>query len=396
MSNQSIIERAEKVIMNTYGRFPIALVKGDGCWVYDADGKKYLDLVAGIAVNVLGHSHPRLAKVIAEQAARLIHVSNLYHIPSQIDLAEALTRSSFADRTFFCNSGAEANEGAVKLARKYFDQTGSPEKFKVVCMENSFHGRTLAMISATGQAKVKKGFDPMVEGFTHVPFGNYSALEKAVDDETAAVLLEPVQGEGGVRLAASEYLKDVRSLCDRKKLLLIYDEVQSGVGRTGKLFAYEHSGVAPDIMTLAKGLAGGVPIGALLATEEVARAFSPGDHAATFGGNPLATRTALEVLKILEEGALENCRNAGTHFLAGLDDLKKKHPSTIQDVRGLGLMIGVELSKPGKEIVDRGLEKGLLLNCTQEKVLRFVPPLIISKGEVDHALSILDELLKSL
>src|SRR4030095_8424163 len=392
MSNQSIIDRAGKVIMDTYARLPIALVKGEGSWVYDADGKKYLDLVGGIAVNVLGHSHPRLVKVIGEQAGELIHVSNLYHIPHQVELAEALTKICFADRAFFCNSGAEANEGAVKLARKYFDETGSPEKYKVICMENSFHGRTLAMISATGQAKVKKGFDPLVEGFTHVPFEDLAALEKAVDPETAAVLLEPVQGEGGVRPASAEYLKAVKNLCEQKKLLLIYDEVQSGMGRTGKIFAHEHSGVAPDIMTLAKGLAGGVPIGAILATEEVARVFHPGDHAATFGGNPLATRAALEVLKILQEGVLENCQRVGGYFLEGLKGLQKKHPSLISEVRGLGLMIGAELKKTGKDLVDQGLEKGLLLNCTQEKVLRFVPPLILTQEEAGHALKVLSEM----
>jgi predicted acetylornithine/succinylornithine family transaminase len=394
-TNQEIIERSSQVLMNTYGRFPVALVRGEGCFVWDADGKKYLDLVGGIAVNILGHGHPRLVKALTDQASRLIHVSNLYHMLPQVELAEALTRLSFADRVFFCNSGAEANEGAVKLARKYFKKAESPEKYKVVCMENSFHGRTLAMISATGQAKVKKGFEPLVEGFSHVPFGNEEALEKAIDPSTAAVLLEPVQGEGGIHLASPDYLRSVRDLCDRKKILLIYDEVQSGMGRTGKLFAYEHSGVTPHMMTLAKGLAGGVPIGAILATEGVAQAFSPGDHAATFGGNPLVTRAALEVLAVLEEGVLENCRKVGAYFFEGLRRLALKHP-VIAEIRGLGLMIGLELSRPGKEIVDRGLGKGLLLNCTQENVLRFVPPLILSREEVDLALKILDELLGGL
>jgi acetylornithine/N-succinyldiaminopimelate aminotransferase len=393
MTNSSIIDRASKVLMNTYGRLPIALVRGEGCWVWDAEGKKYLDLVGGIAVNCLGHCHPQWLKVLAEQASQLTHVSNLYHILPQIELAEVLTNISFADRVFFCNSGAEANEAAVKLTRKYFKSIGLPERYQVICMENSFHGRTLAMISATGQAKVKKGFEPMVEGFSHVPFGDLAALEKAIGPKTAAILLELVQGEGGVQFASEDYLRGVRELCDRKKILLIYDEVQTGVGRTGKFFAYEHSKIAPDLLTLAKGLAGGLPIGALLATEKIAEVFQPGDHAATFGGNPLVTRVAREVISILREGGiLKNCEEVGNYFLMQLGELQKKHPQIIS-VRGRGLMIGVELQSPGKELVLRGLEKGLLLNCTQEKVLRFVPPLILSREEVDFAINILDELL---
>ncbi len=379
--------------MNTYSRFPVVLTRGEGCFVWDVEGKKYLDLVGGIAVNCLGHAHPRLSKVIADQASKLIHISNLYFNLPQVELAETLVEYSFADQVFFCNSGAEANEGAVKLTRKYFKKNGSPEKYEVIAMKNSFHGRTLAMISATGQEKVKKGFEPLVEGFTHVPFNDFEALKQSISSKTAAVLIEPIQGEGGICLASTDYLQKVRQLCDEQNLLLIYDEIQTGIGRTGTLFAYEQSGVAPDILTLAKGLAGGLPIGAILATEKVAKSFEPGDHAATFGGNPLVTRVAKEVISILQETALQNCKEVGKYFFDQLLELKKKHPA-ITEVRGKGLMLGIELNQPGKEIVLKGLEKGLLLNCTQEKVLRFVPPLIISKQEVDLAIQILEELLR--
>jgi predicted acetylornithine/succinylornithine family transaminase len=330
--------------------------------------------------------------VIGEQAKELIHVSNLYFNPPMVELAELLIQNSFASRVFFCNSGAEANEGAVKLARKYFKKKGQPGRFRMITMQNSFHGRTLAMISATGQEKVKKGFEPMVEGFSQVPYGDLASLEKAITSETAAVLLELVQGEGGVVFATDDYLKRVRALCDRHGILLIYDEVQTGMGRTGKLFAYEHSGVIPDILTLAKGLAGGVPIGAILAKEEVAQAFEPGNHAATFGGNPLAARAALEVIRILQEELLQNCQEVGVYFLERLRVLQKKH-SQISEVRGQGLMIAIELKESGKEIVSKAMEKGVLLNCTQERVLRFVPPLILSKEEVDFAIKNLDEII---
>ncbi len=398
-SNQSIIDRASQVLMNTYARFPITLVRGEGSWVWDIEDKKYLDLVAGIAVNALGHNHSRLLKVLREQASELIHVSNLYYNLPQVKLAEALTRLSFADQAFFCNSGAEANEAAVKLTRKFFKKNGEPERYQVICMQNSFHGRTLAMLSATGQSKVQKGFEPLVEGFSHVPFGDLAALEKAIQPQTAAILLEPVQGEGGVVFASEDYLRGVRKLCDEKNILLIFDEVQSGMGRTGKLFAYEHSGVTPDIMTLAKALAGGLPIGALLATQKVAEAFQPGDHAATFGGNPLVTRVALEVLDILvgAEGnlpLLKYVQEVGDYFLKQLLGLKQKHASIV-DVRGKGLMLAMELQQSGKEVVQKGMAEGLLLNCTQDKILRFVPPLIISRAEIDFAIHVLDKILSS-
>ncbi len=390
-TNQSYIDRSAKVLMNTYGRLPIVLERGEGSWVWDVEGKKYLDLVAGIAVNCLGHSHPEIVKTVSEQIKTLTHTSNLYHTVPGIELAELLVKNSFADRVFFCNSGAEANEGAVKLLRKYFKKKGQPDKFEVITMINSFHGRTLAMMSATGQEKIKKGFDPLMPGFKHVPYNNLEAVEKAITPQTAAIMLELVQGEGGVVFAGQEYLKSLRQLCDQRGLLLIYDEIQTGVGRTGKLFAYEHSGVKPDILTLAKGLAGGLPIGAILAKEEIAQAFEPGDHASTFGGNPFVTQVAKKVLQILQSGALANANNSGEYFTSKLLKLKDKF-SFISEVKGQGLMLGVTLTIPGKEIVLKGIEKGLLLNCTQEKVLRFVPPLLISKEEIDFAVARLDEI----
>ncbi len=381
--------------MNTYSRFPIVLEKGEACWVWDVEGKKYLDLVAGIAVNCLGHSHPEIVRVVTEQISKLTHTSNLYYTVPAIELADLLTQISFADQVFFCNSGAEANEGAVKLTRKYFKKKGQADRVEVICMHNSFHGRTLGMISATGQEKVKKGFEPLMPGFFHVPYNDLPALEKAVTPQTAAVLLEPIQGEGGVVFAGDDYLKGLRALCDRLGLLLIYDEIQTGMGRTGTMFAYEQSKVAPDILTMAKALAGGLPIGAILAKKEVADAFEPGDHAATFGGNPLVTKVAVRVIEVLQAGVLEKSKETGNYFLSKLLKLKDKY-SLIKEVRGRGLMLGITLSIPGKEIVMKGLQKGLLLNCTQEKVLRFVPPLVISRDEIDFAISKLDEIFSEL
>ncbi len=394
-TNQEFIEKSSQVIMNTYGRFPVVLEKGEGCWVWDVEGKKYLDLVAGIAVNCLGHAHPVVLQALTEQASKLIHTSNLYHTLPGIELADLLTKSSFADRVFYCNSGAEANEGAVKLARKYFKKKGQADRSEVITMTNSFHGRTLAMISATGQEKVKKGFEPLMPGFHHVPYNDFKALENKVNDKTAAVLLELVQGEGGVVFADADYLKAVRALCDQKGILLIYDEIQTGMGRTGTLFAYEHTGIAPDILTMAKALAGGLPIGAILAKEAVAQAFEPGDHAATFGGNPLVTHVAKKVLETLQLTVLKSSREIGEYLLSNLFIFKEKY-KIVSEVRGQGMMLALELSIPGKEVVLKGLEKGLLLNCTQEKVLRFVPPLVLKKEEVDFAIAQLDAIFKEL
>jgi acetylornithine aminotransferase len=388
-----IQQTADKVIANTYARYPLTLIRGEGSTVYDEQGKAYLDFIAGVAVCNLGHCHPRLTAVLAEQAEALWHVSNLFYTRPQTELALWLTRHSFADRVFFANSGAEANEAAIKLARKYFKDKGEPQRYGVVSMEQSFHGRTMATLSATGQDKVRKGFDPILEGFSFVPFNNIEALRDAVGKDTCAVMLEPVQGEGGVICPVPEYLAQVRELCDQCGCLLIFDEVQCGTGRTGKLFAHEHFGVQPDIMTLAKALANGLPIGAMLATEEAARAFVPGSHASTFGGTPLVTRVALEVLRLLtEEKLLEQVVRNGAHLKEQLSVLQQKH-AVVKEVRGYGLMLGLELAIAGAPLIKGFMEKGFLVNCVQDNVLRLAPPLVITQSEIDAFIECLDTLL---
>jgi len=392
--NKEVVALTDCYVMQTYARYPIALVRGEGCRLWDADGKVYLDFVAGLAVCNLGHCHPRVVEAIRAQAGRLLHVSNLYHIPSQSLLARKIVELSFGDRVFFCNSGAEANEGAIKLARRYERFVRNGDRFEILTMRNSFHGRTLGALSATGQEKLQKGFEPLVPGFRYVPFNDPEALEKAVDGRTCAILMEPIQGEGGVVLPSESYLRFVRKLCDERGLLLLFDEVQVGMGRTGTLFAYEQYGVEPDVMTLAKGLAGGVPIGALVTTQEAAKGFVPGTHAATFGGNPLATAAGLAALDaILEEGILENCRQAGAYLRKGLDKVAGRHPDLIQEVRGRGLILGLELKVSGAPFVKACMESGLLINCTAERVLRFLPPLVVKREEIDEMLSILERVL---
>ncbi len=382
--------------MKNVGRYPLVPVRGEGCRVWDADGKEYLDFLAGVAVNNLGHCHPRVVKALQEQAATLIHCSNYYHNAPQTELAELLCANSFADRVFFCNSGAEANEAAIKLARKYSRDKYGPERFEIITAAESFHGRTMATVSATGQEKVQRFFDPLLHGFTHVPFNDVPALQAAITSNTCAIMLEPIQGEGGIIIPSMSYLKEVRELCSANGLLLILDEVQTGIGRTGKLFAYEHFGVTPDIMTLAKGLGGGGPIGAMLATEEVAEAFTPGTHGSTFGGNPLMTATALAAVRaILEEGLLERTEEMGAYLLGRLDALKKKF-DFIADLRGIGLMIGMSLTVPAGDIVKKGHERGVLLNVTHDKVLRFVPPLIVGRKEIDEMMGILEGILEEI
>lgn len=391
--SENWIERGLTHVAKTYGRYPLVAARGEGCWLYDVDGKKYLDFLAGVAVNNLGHCHPRVVRALQEQAASLLHCSNYYHIPSQIELAELLCANSFADRVFFCNSGVEANEAAIKLARKYSNEKHSPERTGIITAQASFHGRTLAGISATGQEKVKEGFAPLLPGFSHVPYGDLDALSAAVTPQSCAILLEPVQGEGGVNVPPAGYLQAVRKLCDSQELLLIFDEIQTGCGRTGSLFAYQQTGVEPDIMTLAKALAGGPPIGAMLAREEIAQALGPGSHGSTFGGNPLITAAAVAALKaILEENVLDNCRDMGAYLRQGLERLQSKY-GFILGVRGQGLILGMELSIDGGEMVKTALERGLLINCTVGKVLRFVPPLIVNKDEIDQMLEILDGVL---
>ena len=394
MKSTQWVERSDKVIMKTYGRYPIVPVRGEGCRLWDADGKEYLDFLAGVAVNNLGHCHPRVVKAIQEQAATLIHCSNYYQIPQQIELAELLCSHSFADRAFFCNSGAEANEAAIKLARKYSLDTFGPQRYEIITAADSFHGRTMATVSATGQEKVQRFFDPLLYGFKHVPFNDVAALEAAVTENTCAIMLEPIQGEGGVNVPDHDYLSKVRELCDRHKLLFILDEVQTGIGRTGKLFAHEHFGVTPDIMTLAKALAGGAPIGTMLAREEIAAAFVPGTHGSTFGGNPLMAAAAIATLRtILEDGILNATCEIGEYLLGELETLGKKY-AFVQNVRGIGLMIGMGLTIPAGDIVKKGHDRGLLLNVTHDTVLRFVPPLIVTKQEIKRMIEILDGIFR--
>jgi acetylornithine/N-succinyldiaminopimelate aminotransferase len=390
---QEIIKKADQVIAKTYKRFPIVIAKGKGCTLWDTDGKKYTDFVAGIAVCNLGHAHPQVSKALCMQADTLFHVSNLYYTIPQVDLAYWLTENSFADRVFFCNSGAEANEAAIKLARKYFKEKGETGRYRIISMEHSFHGRTMATLSATGQDKIKQGFEPVLEGFDYVPFSDISALRGTIGPSTCAVLIEPIQGEGGVRCPDPEYLKAVRQVCDDTGILLIFDEIQTGMGRTGRLFAYEHFGITPDIMTLAKALANGLPIGAMLAREEVADAFGPGSHASTFGGTPVVTAASLEVVRVLsEENVIDHCKNIGGYFKDRLSWLKDRH-EVIEDVRGMGLLLGMKLRMEGDQIVASCMEKGFLINCIQGNILRFIPPLIIEKQEIDALVACLDEIL---
>ena len=388
-----IIDQAENVIAKTYKRFPIVITRGQGCTLWDDEGGSYTDFVAGIAVCNLGHAHPRVSKALVTQADTLWHVSNLYYTMPQVELAEWLVKHSFADRVFFCNSGAEANEAAIKLARKYFNEKGENRRFNIIAMERSFHGRTMATLSATGQDKIKKGFEPVLEGFSFVPFNNIDALKNQIDAETCAVIVEPIQGEGGVRCPDPEYLKAVRQLCDQTGTLLIFDEIQTGIGRTGRLFAYEHFGVEPDIMTLAKALANGLPIGAMLARESVADAFGAGSHASTFGGTPVVTAASLEVLKVLEEeNIVDRCSKIGAYFKERLLWLKSRHDAVV-DVRGLGLLLGMKLKNKGEPVVNTCMQKGFLINCIQENILRFIPPLIIEKEQIDSLVACLDEIL---
>ena len=395
MDSQTWMMLSEKYVAHTYARYPILLVKGEGTRVWDMDGKEYLDFVAGLAVCNLGHCHPKVVKAIQDQAEKLIHVSNFYYIEPQIQLASLLCQHSFADKVFFCNSGAEANEGAMKLARKYAKEKMEGDRYEIITMERSFHGRTLATLTATAQKKFHKGYSPLMPGFKYIPFNNVEAVKNTIDSKTCALMLEPIQGEGGVNCPSEGYLKALREICDDKGILLIYDEVQVGMGRTGRLFAYEHEGIEPDMMTLAKSLAGGVPIGALLIKKKVAESFEPGDHASTFGGNPLATAAGVAALTaILEEGMLENCQKVGSYFLGRLEEVKGKFPF-VQEVRGKGLILGMELKMDGSSIVKEMMQRGFLINCTMGNVLRFLPPLIVTKEEVDQVVEALEEVFKS-
>jgi acetylornithine/N-succinyldiaminopimelate aminotransferase len=398
MDVKKMFDESARYLMNTYTRFPVLLRKGRGMKVWSSDGKEYLDFVGGVAVNILGHCHPRVVVAIQKQAQRLIHVSNYYHIEPQIKLAKLLVENSFADKVFFCNSGAEAMEAAIKLARKYGKEHIDPGRFEIIAANNSFHGRTIAAITASGQEKLQRGFEPLVPGFRHVPFNNIQALRDAVTGNTCAILLEPIQGEGGVRIPEEDYLKAVRDLCNEHNILLILDEVQTGMGRTGKLFAHEHFGITPDIMAIAKGLGGGVPIGAMLATDKVAAGFQPGNHASTFGGNPLVCAAGVATLEtLLEDGfILDQCNRMSVYFVKRLEKLKTKFPSVVKEIRGKGLLLGMELTTEGEPIVRACLEKGLLINCTAGNVLRFIPALIVQRKDIDQLIDALQGILSRL
>jgi len=395
VASQNWMDRADKVVMQTYGRQPLVLVKGEGCRVWDDEGREYLDFVAGLAVCNLGHAHPEVAAAAAAQLQQLVHTSNLYYTTPMVELAEELVRHSFADQVFFANSGAEVNEGAIKLCRKYARERHGDGRHHIISMRNSFHGRTYGGLSATGQDKFWKGFEPLLPGFIFVPFNDLAALEKATEVGACAVLLEPIQGEGGVCLPGPGFLTGVRQLCDKKGLLLVLDEVQTGLGRTGRLFAHEHYGVQPDIMTLAKALANGLPMGALLATADVAQAFVPGTHASTFGGGPVIAAAAKTAFGLLSNpDFLFQVRQKGDYLGEKAALLQQRFP-VIQEVRGLGLIWGLELDQDGTPVVTACRERGLLINCTQGNILRFLPPLIVSKEEIDRGLEILTQALEA-
>ena len=388
MNTKEIMDMDSKYVMQTYGRQPLALVKGEGSVVWDAEGKSYIDCVAGIAVNNVGHANPKVAEAICNQAKKLIHTSNLYYTEEQVTLAKLLTEVSPHQKVFFCNSGAEANEGAIKLARKH---TGKGE---IIAMKNSFHGRTITTITATGQIKYQKGFGPLTPGFIHIPYGDIEAVEETISRQTAAVLVEPVQGEGGVIVPPKNYLKNLKELCNDNNILLIFDEVQTGFGRTGEMFASQSFGVTPDISTLAKAIAGGFPMGAVMANTDVAGTFQPGDDAATFGGNPLACAAAMATINfIIDENLLERSKENGAYFQKKLNEIKENN-SIVKDVRGIGLMIGMELGSECGKLVDDLRENGIIINCAAGNVLRFVPPLVISKTQIDTVISTLDNVLR--
>lgn len=394
MSSADIIAQSDAALFHVYDRVPLALVRGQGSRVWDGDGRSYLDFFSSTVVTALGHCHPALIRAIETQARKILHVSNLHYSEPQARLGALLVEHSFADRVFLCNSGAEANEAAIKLARRYGQRDGGG-RYEILTALGSFHGRTLATITATGQEKVRVGFEPLPRGFRYVPFDDVAAVTDAVSRETIAIMVEPVQGEGGIRVPHPEYLGELRALCDRRGLLLILDEVQTGMGRTGPLFAYEHAGIRPDIITLAKGLGGGLPIGAMLATEVVAQSFTIGSHASTFGGNALTCAAAVAVVETLvHEGVLDNCQRMGERLRDGLQALRPKH-NILKAVRGQGLLIGAELTIPAAEIVDRCLQAGLIINGTAHTVLRLAPPLTVTAAEIDEALAVVDRVLSA-
>lgn len=393
LTNEEIFAKDKDDYLPVFARYNIVLDHGDGPYVYDTQGKKYIDFLAGIAVNVVGHNYKPLVDAISKQASKMIHCSNLYYTEVQVKAAEKLKKLSGLDKVFFANSGAEANEGAIKLARRYAT-TIDPEKIQIISAVHSFHGRTIATLTATGQEKYHQGFGPLPTGFDYVPYNDIQALEAKMNDKTCAVMLEAIQGEGGVHVPDADYLPKVRALCDKYNASLIFDEVQCGMGRTGTFFGYQQFNVTADIVTLAKGLAGGVPIGAFMATDKVASVFHAGDHGSTFGGNPLACAAACVVLDALIDGNLmENAKEVGAYLQSKFEAYKAKYPNLIKEVRGRGLILGMELTRPGREIANECLDYGAIINCTAGNVLRFVPPLNITKAHVDELISVLDKVL---
>jgi acetylornithine/N-succinyldiaminopimelate aminotransferase len=397
MSNISCKERGDRVLVGNYARYPATMIRGQGCRLTDADGREYLDFLSGIAVCALGHSHGGVAAAICDQASRLVHVSNLYYTEPQIELAELLVKHSFGEKVFFCNSGAEANEAAIKLARI----ASAEGRYTIISLSGSFHGRTMATVAATGQPKFHQGFEPMPAGFVHAPFGDLEAMERLIDENTCAILCEPLQGEGGVRPLSTDYLRGIRALCDKHKLLLIFDEIQTGMGRTGTLFAYQQLGVVPDIITLAKALGNGLPIGAIITSDELAASLVPGTHASTFGGNPVVCAAAVTTLTlILEDGFLNDVMEKGVYFRAELQKLAGLFPNLLTSARGMGLIVGGVLTEKGvvagAEIVNRMFKRGILMNFAGNCVLRFVPPLIVTRDEIDETITALKEVLGQL
>jgi predicted acetylornithine/succinylornithine family transaminase len=383
MMQEAFIKKARQYLANTYTRYPIVVTKGEGCWLWDLDGRRYLDFLAGIAVCSLGHVNPNVCDGVIAQAKKLFHVSNLFYTEPQVKAAEMLVEHSFGDKVFFCNSGAEANEAAIKLARRYSWKKYGEGRHEIIVMENSFHGRTIATVSATGQPKFQEGFMPLLEGFICVPFNRVDSVAERISEKTCAVMIELIQAEGGVYPAKKEYARKLRDMTANKDILLIIDEVQTGIGRTGKFFAYEHYDIEPDIISLAKALGNGFPVGAIIGKERIMEAFVPGTHASTFGGNPLAAAAVAATLNtLIDEEIIKHCEEVGKYLRRGLLSLKKRYPFVV-DIRGMGLIWGVELSIDGDELVKEFLKEGIIINSVKGKILRLVPPLIVKKEEID-------------
>lgn len=395
MRTKDVMELYDRYVIGNYTRNPIVIVRGSGSRVWDVEGREYLDFFPGWGVNALGHCHPKVVSAIKEQCEKLIHIPNTYYNEPQAILSKRISESSFGGKCFFCNSGAEAVEASIKLARRYFRKVVGEDRYEVITMYGSFHGRTLAAITATAQPKYHDGFEPLVPGFKYIPFNDIDALRDAVGERTCAILMEPIQGEGGINVATQDFMAEARRICDETGILLILDEVQTGIGRTGKMFAYQHYGITPDIMALAKALGGGMAIGAMVAREGISAALTPGSHASTFGGNPLACSAAIAVFDAIEEeNLLERAKKIGDKIMRALISLKERYEIMV-DIRGKGLMIGIELDRPGEGLVMECMKRGLLINCTAGNVIRFMPSMTVKEEEVEEALSIFEDALKS-